>query len=365
LIEQAEAVGEPLDDPLLLFSVLQGLWLVAYVAFDGDLMRELAAEFLALAEEQGSTVSLMYGHRVAGITRAFTGDIAEARAHYTQALALYDPAEHRPLAMRFGIDSRVSALSMRSSTLWLLGYPEAAQADIDHAIKEAREIGQAASLMLALGLTNYAQLLCGNHVAAKAFADELLALADEKGASLRRAEAMFQRGCVMALTGSTPDAVQMIISGVAAWRATGATVWTPLHMLFLANAHASLGQFDDAWRCIGEAMAASESSKETWCDADVHRVAGEIVLLSGEPDTAKAEAYFERALAVARQQQAKSFELRAAMSMARLWRDQGKRGEARDLLTPIYGWFTEGFDTLDLKEAKALLDELHQFRNDL
>ena len=132
----------------------------------------------------------------------------------------------------------------------------------------------------------------------------------------------------------------------------------PLWLSHLANAHAELGQFDDAWRCIDEAMTAIETTKERWCEAEVNRIAGEIALKSPEPDTAKAEAYFERALAVARQQQAKSWELRAAMSMARLWRDQGKRDEARDLLAPVYGWFTEGFDTLDLKEAKALLDEL-------
>jgi len=358
LIKQAQALGEPPDDPLLLFSVLYGFWIASYVAFNGDLMRELAAEFLALAEKQGSTVPLMVGHRIMGVTLAFTGDIATARAHHTQALALYDPAEHHPLATRFGADSRVAPLSSGSLTLWLLGYPEAAQADIDLAVKEAREIGQAATLMQALAISNYTLLLCRNHAAANALAGELLTLADEKGASLRKAEAMFQRGCVMALTGRAADAVQMIISGVAAWRSTGATVWTPLHLSFLADAYARLGQFDDARRCIGEAMAATEASKETWCDADIHRVAGEIVLLSGEPGTAKAEAYFERALAVARQQQAKSFELRAAMSMARLLRDQGKHDEARDLLTPIYGWFTEGFDTLDVKEAKALLDEL-------
>ena len=126
----------------------------------------------------------------------------------------------------------------------------------------------------------------------------------------------------------------------------------------LAKAYAELGQFDDAWRCIGEAMTAIETTKERWCEAEVNRIAGEIALKSPEPDAAKAEAYFERALAVARQQQAKSWELRAAMSMARLWRDQGKRDEARELLAPVYGWFTEGFDTLDLKEAKALLEEL-------
>jgi predicted ATPase len=128
---------------------------------------------------------------------------------------------------------------------------------------------------------------------------------------------------------------------------------------FLALAYADLGEFNDAWRCLGEAMTAAETTKERWFEAEIQRIAGEIALKSPEPDAAKAEAYFERALAVARAQQAKSWELRAAMSMARLKRDQGKRDEARDLVAPVYGWFTEGFDTLDLKEAKALLDELH------
>ena len=138
----------------------------------------------------------------------------------------------------------------------------------------------------------------------------------------------------------------------------GSTLNMPLHLMFLARAYADLGQLDDAWRCIGEAMTTMERTKETWIKAEVYRVAGEVALKSPERDAAKAEAYFDGALAVARQQQAKSWELRAAMSMARLWRDQGKRDEARDLLAPVYDWFTEGFDTLDLKEAKALLHEL-------
>jgi len=127
---------------------------------------------------------------------------------------------------------------------------------------------------------------------------------------------------------------------------------------YLSKTYAELGQFDDAWRCIGEAMTAVEATKERWWEADVHRTAGEIALMSPQPDAARAEAHFERALAVARQQQAKSWELRAAMSMARIWRDRGKRAEARELLAPVYSWFTEGFETLDLKEAKTLLDEL-------
>ena len=132
----------------------------------------------------------------------------------------------------------------------------------------------------------------------------------------------------------------------------------PLRLSYLGIAYAELRRFDDAWRCIGEAMSAVETTKETWFEAEVNRIAGEIALKSLVPDPEKAEAYFERAVAIARKQEAKSLELRAAMSMARLWRNQGKRDEARDLLAPVYSWFTEGFDTLDLKEARALLDTL-------
>ena len=166
------------------------------------------------------------------------------------------------------------------------------------------------------------------------------------------------KGNLFAVTGRTLDAIQEITSGLTAFRSTGATLYVPSWLSYLARAYADLGKIDDAWRCIGEATAAIEMTKQRWCEAEVNRVAGEITLMSPEPDAAKAQEYFERALAVARQQQAKSWELRAAMSMARLWRDHGNRNEARDLLTPVYNWFTEGFDTCDLKEAKALLGAL-------
>ena len=166
------------------------------------------------------------------------------------------------------------------------------------------------------------------------------------------------RGCAFAVMGKASDAVPMISSSLTALQSTGSTNLMPLHLAHCGIAYAELHRFDDACRCIGEAMTAMATAKETWCGAEVNRIAGEIALMSPEPDAAKAEACFERALAVAPAQQAKSFELRAAMSMARLWRDQAKRDEARELLAPVYGWFTEGFDTRDLKEAKALLDEL-------
>ena len=359
LIEQAEALGEPPEDPLLLFSVLYGFWVANYLAFNGDVIRDLAAQFLALAEKQGTIVPLMIGHRLMGTSSLLTGDIVEGRAHYGQAIALYDPAAHRPLAMRFGHPVGVAILTYRSWALWLLGYPEAALKDTDDALKYARESGQAAALMFALTEITITHTLCGNHAAAAAQAQELVALAEEKSALLWKAAGMINQGCVLALTGNALDAIGRLTSGITAWRSTGATAWTPFFLSYLARAYTELGQFEEASRSIGEAMVAMENTKETWWEAEVNRIAGEIARKSPQPDAGVADAYFDRALAVARQQEAKSWELRAAMSMARLWRDQGKRDEARELLAPVYGWFTEGFDTRDLKEAKALLDELN------
>jgi predicted ATPase len=201
-------------------------------------------------------------------------------------------------------------------------------------------------------------LVLRNYAAVTAQTDELLAVAEEKNAPFWKAFETTLQGCVLALTGNPSDEVHQITSGITAYRSTGSTWALPTWLSYLAKAYADLHQFEDAWRCIDEAIITVEKTKERWFEAEVNRVAGEIALLSPKPDAAKAQAYFERALAIARKQQAKSWELRAAMSMARLWRDQGKPQQARELLAPVYGWFTEGFDTRDLKEAKALLDEL-------
>jgi len=356
LIEQAEALGEPSEDPLLLFSVLYSFWVANYIAFNGDVIRELAIEFLALAEKQGATVPLMIGHRVMAISLLSTGHIAQSRTHFERSIALYDPAAHRTLTTRFGHDNRVAVLSYGSWALWFLGCPRAALADADRALADAREIGQAATLLYALFHASFPHIFCGNYVTAKAIVDELIALADEKGAVFWRALAVMNQGWLSALNGKAEDAIHTITSGIAAYRSTGATLFVPLSLLHLTRAYAELGQFGDSERCVGEAITGIETTKERWYEAEAHRIAGEIALMSSASDAAKAEAYFERALAVARQQQAKSWELRAATSLARLWCDQGKRQQAHDLLVPVYDWFTEGFHTRDLKEAKALLN---------
>ena len=356
LIEQAEALGEPPEDPLMLFSVLYGLWGASYNAFDGAAVCELARQFLARAQKLGATVPLMMGHRLMGSSLLLTGDIAASRAHFDQAFAFYDPAVHRPLATRFGQDIGVSILVFRSYAVWLLGYPKSALADAEQAIKNAREIGHAPTLMIAVA--NMTNILCGNYAKASMLLNELVALADEKGAHWWKALGTSLQGYIFALTGEASNAVRAINGTIDAWRSMGSTVFVPLSLLHLTKAYAELGLLDDAGRCIDEAMAAVEKTNERWFEAEIHHMAGSVALMSTRGDLAKVEAHFERALAISRKQGARSLELRAAMIMAELWRDQGKRREARDLLAPVYGWFTEGFDTIDLKKAKALLGAL-------
>jgi predicted ATPase len=358
LIEQAEARDETPEDPLLLFSVLYSFWVANFNDFHADAVNELAAQFLRRAEEQKAATQQMLGHRLVGISQATIGNLAEALEHFDRAIASYNPREHRQLAARFGQDIRVAALCYRSWIRWMLGYPEAALADAKSAVAEARDVGQGVPLMYSLYFTSYALIHCGEYEAANVQLDELIPLATEKNAAQWRGGGMMHRGCIQALTGKPSDAITMIPAGIAAWQSSGSVVFIPWYVSHMARACAELGQFDDAWRHVNEAFKAIETTGETWCESDIHRTAGDIALLAPEPEVNKAERHFSRALAVAREQQAKSWELRAATSLARLWCDRGERNKAGELLAPVYGWFSEGLQTLDLKQAKGLLDEL-------
>jgi predicted ATPase len=342
----------------VLFSVIYAAMVPSFVTFNGDALREAVAQLLALAEKQRQTASLTIAHRTTGVCLMCTGDLKEGRKHLDRAIAVYDAVAHPPLATRFGQDSRVAALSYRAIALWLLGYPDVAIADANAALSDARRIGHAASLIYALSLTSFSHLLCGNCATANAQLGEAVALAEEKGALFWKTTATVLSGCVSSATGNASDAVEIISSAVTAFRSTGATVWIPSYLSYLARAYSELGRFEDAWRCTDEAMAIIGTSKETWFESEINRVAGEITLRSSHRDQEKAETCFKRALTVARMQQAKSLELRAAISMARLLRDRDRRHAARTLLMPVYKWFSEGFDTVDLNDAKALLGAL-------
>jgi predicted ATPase len=321
---------------------------------------ELAKQFLALAQKQGGAAPIMIGHRLVGCSLLFTGELVAGLADLDRAIALYDPLQHRTLTARFGHDVGVVTRVWRAFALWLVGRPDTARTNADRALKDAREIGHSATLLYALTLTGVTQISLGDFLKSQTQQAEAIALANEKSSAFWRSIALMFQGFGLVGTGDAGSAVRSHGANFSQYRSTGSTMLAPAMLSCLAEAHAQLGRYSDASHCIDEAAKTAEATGEQWFSAEIHRTAGEIALLSPVRDAAKAQAYFESALEIARAQQARSWELRAASSLARLWRDQGKRVEAHDLLAPIYGWFTEGFDTRDLKGAKALLDELRE-----
>lgn len=358
LIEEAEVVGEPPEDPLVLFSVLYGYWVANRMTFAGEVACDLAEQFLELAHKQGAAIPIMIGHLLQGISQLLTGSFLVARANLDRAIALYEPAAHGSLATRFGHDIRVTALSWRAFVLWVLGYPQASLEDAESAVCFARETGHAATLMFALSHTALTLTYCGKHAAARSRVDELVRLADEKAAPYWKTYGLLLRGWLAALDRKAAEAVSLIRSGSAAMRATGATAYGPWYLANLIVPYAQLGQFDDSKACLIDALARVEGTNERWCEAEIHRLAGEAILFRPHYDQAEAQLHFDRALGVARTQRARSFELRAAISLARLWRDHDRRQEARELLARMQELFSQGLDTSDLQDARALLDML-------
>ena len=362
LFEQGEQLGEPSDDPQQLFSLLNSLWSANVVAFKGDEASKLADEFLVRANKQDALGPIMNGHRLVGTTLLARGNFAEGRTHLDRGVTLCNVIDRDPQSMHLSADVRPVILGFRSVAVWSLGFPQAALLDADCALREARKNAHAGTLMHVLSWTSVVSIFRGDHSVAGSRIDELITLANEKSAAQWKALGMLARG-MWTLARQPSEAMLLLSASISAYRSTGSSFVLPWYLSRLGMAYAQLGQFTDAHRAICEALDQIESSGERWCEFEVNRLAGEIALKiaaskSTESTPATAESYFQRALTVARDQDAKSWELRAAMSMARLWRDQGKRDEAREVLAPVYGWFTEGFDTLDLKDAKALLDTL-------
>jgi len=257
LAARAEALGEPPEDPLLLLSVLHGFWVASHVAFDGDAVRDLAVEFMALAEKQRTVFPRVLGHRVMGTSLLFLGEFAEGRAHLDSAIALYDPAAHRPLATRFGHDVGAAILSNRPLALWLLGYPVAALKDAADAIDLAQATGQTATFLYTLTRITWFHLVVGNYATAAAQTQQLMTNAADMEGSYWTAVGMMLQGGLFALTGECAPAIEMINSGIAASRLTGSNLLRmPWYLSCLARAHVGLGKIDEAKRCICEALTA-------------------------------------------------------------------------------------------------------------
>jgi adenylate cyclase len=278
--------------------------------------------------------------------------------HTEQGLALYDPQQHRGHLFFYGIHPGVNCLLYAAHSLWILGYPDQARQQYQEALTRAQDLAHAFTLVHTLLNVTVGHQFRQERRATQERAETLLALCAEQGSPLYVAWATTLQGWALATQGQTEEAIAQTRQGLAAARATGAEMLVPYFLALLAAACGQAAHADEGLRLIAEALAVADNNAERWYEAELYRLKGELLLARSTNQHTEAESCFHHALNIAGAQHAKAWELRAAMSLSRLWQLQGKRDGARELLAPVYGWFTEGFDTADLQEAKALLDAL-------
>jgi class 3 adenylate cyclase/predicted ATPase len=344
-----------------LFPVLYGLCAGYFVGGKLPQALEVAEAFVHAAQRQDDVVPLLVAHRVLGTTLLFMGAFASARPHLEQCLALYDPQRHRSLASQYAQDPGVAGGSHLAWTLWMLGYPDQALEKSRDALALARTLSHPHSLVYALGNAERVHRFRGEVPVAQKLFEEKMTLATERRFAYYLAAGMVQQGWMLIAQGRVEEGIATMRQGLAAVRNPGPGGEVPYRLAQLAEAYGMVGQTDQGLSTLNEALDLVHHTEERRWEAELYRLQGEL-LRKAAGGVQRAEwtpqACFQHALEIARRQQAKSLELRAAMSLARLWQQQGKRDEAHALLAPIYGWFTEGFDTADLQEAKALLEEL-------
>jgi predicted ATPase/class 3 adenylate cyclase len=355
---QARAWCQQVGEPPELVPVLFGLWRFYVMRPQLHAARELGDTLLRLAQGTHDPSLAVIAHYALGTTWFCLGVLPEARQHLEAGIARYTPDQRRAPVFRMGQDPGVVCRGFAARTLWLLGYPAQALARVHEALALAHELSHPFSLAYARCVTAYVYQFRRDVPAVHEQAEAAVALATEQGFPLWIALGTSLRGWALAMQGQSKAGMAQLRQGIAACRATGAAQHVPYYCTILADVCIHMGHPEDGLQALAEAHTLVEQHEERYWEAEIHRLRG--VLLLRQPETAQeeAEAWLQRALDVARRQEAKSLELRAAMSLARLWQQHGKRDEARELLAPIYDWFTEGFDTADLKEAKALLEEL-------
>jgi TOMM system kinase/cyclase fusion protein len=353
--ELCQQVGETPE----LFPVLWGLWRFYLVWAEYQTARELAEQGLSLAQRDQDPALMLVAHHALGTTAYFLGEVSLARAHLEQGMALYDLQQHHYLAFRYGMDLGVWCLSYGAWPLWLLGYPEQALQRCQEALTLARKLAHPFSLTHALYYAAYLHYFRREEHAAQEQAETAMALASEKGFPQMVAAGMITRGWALAMQGQGEEGIVQLHQGMAAFRSAAGGLDRPRYLALLAEAYGQVGQIEAGLTTLAEALAVAHKTGGRYWEAELYRLKGELVLRRASP-IEEAEGCFRQALEIARQQQVKSLELRAVTSLSRLWQRQGKCDAARQLLAPIYGWFTEGFDTPDLREAKVLLEELSQ-----
>jgi predicted ATPase len=311
---------------------------------------------------------MIVAHRCLGWSFCL-GELVFARAHFEQVAALYNPEEHRPLTFQYGQDPGPAGLIAAAFDLWLLGYAEQARRWSERAVMLAREGAHAQSLAYTLSFSSWLHHFCREWAVAQEQAEEAIAIATKQGLALWLAWGTMMRGWVLVEQGQGKAGIRQIHQGLAALRAMGVALFRTHQLTLLAEAYDSVGETEAGLAALTEAMAQVEQTEERFWEAEIYRLKGELLLSAegagrsrgvteGMQGAESPEGCFLKAIEIARLQEGKSLELRATVSLARLWQEQGKKNQARRMLSDIYGWFTEGFDTIDLQQAQALLQEL-------
>jgi len=359
LYTHLQVLCEQVGEPQQLFRVLWGRWMVYNTRGDYQMTRALGEQLLSLAQRLRDPDLLLEAHHALSTSLFTAGELTAARAHQEQGLRLYDLQRHRAHAALYsGHDPGVCCHYRSGACLWLLGYPDQALASSQAARTLAQQLAHPLSLALALYWAAMLHHMRREAPLIQACAEALTTVATDQGFPLQLVHASLLRGWALAESGHGEEGRAQIHQGLIAYQARGSARDRPYYLGLLAEACAQSGQIAEGLKALAEALGRLGKSEVQWWEAELHRLRGELLLQHTVAQSGEAEACFQQALVVARHQQAKSLELRATMSLARLWQQQGKRAQACELLAKIYGWFTEGFDTADLKDAKALLDEL-------
>ncbi len=353
-IARARALAEQIDRPEYLVPLTIGQWVFHWARSEHKRALSLAEQLEQIGEARNDIAAQLQGRRAHGVTRCYLGEFIASRTLLERCFALSDPA-HRAIGAGLSADPYAAMLSNLAVTLACLGHIDQARSRLNEALSEARRLRHGSTLAGVLVYASWTELItCSPKL--QGHAEELLALSTEHGFSLWLGWATAFRGRSLTALGQAREGLALLVQGLVAIRATGTITNAPLVLMWLAEAHAMLGQPVAGWDCLAEAEQIIEATEERLAGAELHRLRGDLLNAAG--DRSAAEPNYRQALVVAERQSAKLLEMRAAISLARLWREQEKRAEARDLLAPVYAWFTEGFDAPDLVEAKALLRDL-------
>jgi len=357
---RARDLCQQAGDVAQLFAVNWGLWLIYQQRCEFKAARGLLDGLFAVARQSADRALLLQAHHAAWTTLVHLPELTACRAHLEAGLALYRPDAHRAHTFLYGgHDAAVCNRYTSAATLWTLGFPEQALATTHEAVSMARGLSHPFSLVLALVWAAMIYQHRGEVEPVQEQAEAAVAVCAEHGIAPHMAAiGSILRGWAIAARGQAVEGIAEVHRGLAAIEPTGVRIRRPYHLALLAEASAWAGEIEQGLTALVEAGRIVEDTGERRWEAEIYRLTGELTLARPGGDETEAEGWLQRALDVASCQNAKCLELRAAISLARLWRDRGKRREARELLTPVYGWFTEGFDTLDLKQAQTLLTEV-------